>query len=370
MTFSRIIGQSLIKEILSGAIKKDRLAGSYLFSGPQGVGKWATALEVAKGLNCQKEAIDPCGSCISCRKIANLMHPDVTVLSPLPSTKTEEERERFRSQKIKEPYSIVGFDKPSYITVEEIRQMQRNLCLKPYEARRRVVIIHRAEKMVPTGGNYLLKSLEEPPLDAVLILVSSQPGRLLPTILSRCQKIRFSPVPQGLIENYLKTRYELDPQQAGPYARMSRGSLGEALRLMEEERSQIRMDGLDLIDSALNQELPDLVKSVEELLEKHDRDTILEMFDFLFTLLGDIYVYLDQKEDGKLSNLDLESRVIRLASVIKEKETVEWGMRLVSEIKEECVKRNANLELSLLALVLSLKKAQGGNLVRSPFGAV
>lgn len=357
MIFSGVVGQSLVKETLIGAIKKKRLAGSYLFFGPRGVGKWATALEVAKGLNCQREAAEPCGSCASCIKIANLTHPDVTILFPLPSVRTEEERERFKSEKIKEPYFMIGFDKPSYITVEEIRQMQRNLSLKPYEAKRRVVIIYQVENMASSGGNYLLKSLEEPPLDAVFMLISSEPSRLLPTILSRCQKIRFSSIGYNLIENYLKARYQLGPEQAGSYARMSRGSLGEALRFIYGDKSQIRMDGCSLIDCAFTQELSGLLELVEELMEKHDRDSILEMFDFLFTFFRDIYIYLDQKENGSLSNLDLKNRVIQLASILKEKEVVESGMKLISETKEDCVKRNANLELSLLALALGLKDA-------------
>jgi DNA polymerase III subunit delta' len=357
MTFSKVMGQDLVKQVLNRALERDRLAGSYLFFGPEGVGKWATALEVAKRLNCQKGNLDPCGDCASCKKITRLSHPDITLLFPLPAVKKEEEKEKFReefkSEKIKEPYSIMSFDKPSNIAVEEIREMQRGLSLRPYEAKRRVVIVYQAEKMAVAGANSLLKSLEEPPLDAVLILTSSEPSKLLPTILSRCQKIRFLPLADSLIEDYLITNYKLGSQQAHFCSKLSRGSLGKALSLMDSERSEIREDGVNLLRCALKEELVSSVELVGGLLRKWDRDSILAMFDFLFTFLRDIYLYLEEKGDEDLLNLDLKEKIIKLAGILKERELVEEGMDLISRTKEDCIKRNANLELSLLALVLS-----------------
>jgi DNA polymerase-3 subunit delta' len=357
MMFSNIVGQSLVKQVLIRAIEKDKLAGSYLFFGPEGVGKWATALEVAKKLNCQKGTPGPCEDCASCKKIAKLSHPDVTFLFPLPSVKKEEEKERFREQfkieKIKEPYSTVWFDKPSNIAVEEIRGMQRGLSLRPYEAERRVVIIYQAERMAIAGENSLLKSLEEPPLDAVLILVSSEPSKLLPTILSRCQKIRFSPLADNLIEDYLIDKYKLGHQSASFFAKLSRGSLSKALSLMNSERNEIREDGASLVHSGLKQDLVSSVELVQRLLRKWDRDSILEMFDFLFTFFRDIYLYLGQKGDENLLNSDLKDSIIELAGILKKGELAEQGMDLTRKTKEECIRRNANLELSLLALVLS-----------------
>ena len=346
----------MVKKILTGAIKKNRLAGSYLFFGPEGVGKWTTALEVAKVLNCQKGNLSPCEDCASCKKIAHLVHPDVKLLFPLPKVKTEEEKERFKKEKIKEPYSIIGFDKPSNIPVEEIRNIQKELSLKPYEAKRRVVIIYQAEKMASAGANSLLKSLEEPPTDAVLILLSSEPSRLLPTILSRCQKLRFSSLSDNLIEDYLKTNYKLDPKQIGFYSKISGGSLGKALGLINSDKSQIREDGLDLVGSALKQDLVYSVELVRELIRKWDRDSILEMFDFLFILFRDIYLYLEQKGDSNLLNADLKEKIVELAHIFKDGKTAEGGMNLISETKEECIRRNANLELSLLALVSNWRR--------------
>ena len=340
-----------MKKVLSGAVKKNRLAGSYLFFGPEGVGKWATALELAKGLNCQEGDSHPCENCASCKKIANLAHPDVKVLFPLPSVKTDEERQRFMEEKIREPYSTVNFDRPSNIPVEEIRKMQRELSLKPYEVKRRVVIIYQAERMISTGQNYLLKNLEEPPLDTVMMLTSSEPGKFLPTILSRCQKIRFSSLSDKLIEDYLKKNCQLDPKQAGYYSKISRGSLGRALSLINSEKGQIREDGLDLIWSALEQDLVDSVELVRGLIRKWDRDCVLEMFDFLFTLFRDIYLYLEQRTEGNLINVDLKEKIVRIADILKRKDLAERGMHLINKTKRNCISRNANLELSLLALV-------------------
>jgi len=354
--FSNIIGQELVKRTLSGAIRQDRLYGSYLFSGPEGVGKWATALEVAKILNCQQRKPVACGNCSSCRKINNLIHPDIKLLFPLPSTKTEEEKERFSREKIEEPYSVVGFSRSSNISVEAIRQMQKELSLRPFEARRRMVIIYQAEKMASSGENSLLKTLEEPPLDAVVIMISSESGKLLPTISSRCQKIRFSCLSGSLIENYLKSNYQLDSAKAGFYSKIARGSLGKAISLINSERSQIREDGVNLVFSALNQDLCSVVMQVQEMIAQYDRDSVLEMFDFLFTLFRDIYLYLEQHNDSGLLNLDLKKRITELAGSFGNSDVAERGMNLISKTKEDCIKRNANLELSLLAVVLNLRK--------------
>ena len=351
--FSNIVGQELVKKVLGGAIRQDRLSGSYLFFGPEGVGKWATALEVAKILNCQEGKSAPCGNCPSCKKITNLIHPDIKLLFPLPSVKNEEEKERFNKEKIGEPYSIVGFSRSSNIPVEEIRQLQKELSLRPFEAKRRVVIIYQAERMASSGENSLLKTLEEPPLDAILIMICSEQGKLLPTILSRCQKIRFSSLSDNSIENYLKSKCQLDSAKAGFYSKISRGSLGKAISLIDSEGGQIREDGVNLIFSALSQDLCSVVMRVQELIAQYDRDSILEMFDFLFTLFRDIYLYLGKQDHSNLLNLDLKSKIAELAGFFKNSHIAEKGMNLISQTKEDCVKRNANLELSLLAMALN-----------------
>ncbi|MCK4384794.1 MAG: AAA family ATPase, partial [candidate division Zixibacteria bacterium] len=207
MSFANVLNQEIPKKILSGALKKDMLASAYLFYGEVGTGKWALALELAKAINCENDENQGCDNCLSCRKIDKLIHPDVKVIFPVPfsSAKTQaqldkrqEEMERFKKEKIKDPYTIVKFEKNVNIPVDQIREMQRQLCLKPFEGKRKVVIIAEVENMHPASANSLLKTLEEPPPDSNLILTTTDINQLLPTVVSRCQQIRFGKIPSPL----------------------------------------------------------------------------------------------------------------------------------------------------------------------------
>ncbi len=188
MALKDIIGQEKAVGMLLGIMKRQRLASSYLFAGEDGIGKKTTALNFAKALNCvnatvgsegsgvrsnnishltpHASPIDACDECNSCAKISAGIHPDVIVLSP-------EEKQ---------------------IRIEEIRTIDDALSFRPFEGRNKVVIVDNAETMNVAAANAFLKTLEEPPEESVIILVSSRPDLLLPTIRSRCSRINFSPL--------------------------------------------------------------------------------------------------------------------------------------------------------------------------------
>ncbi len=170
MSFKDVIGHKKPIELLRRAIINDRVVHSYLFLGNEGIGKRWVALQFAKALNClerRAEESDACDRCLSCKKIDAELHPDVTVLEP-------------EGQAIK---------------VDQVRQMLRDLAYRPYEGKRRVCILTAADRMAPNMSNTLLKTLEEPPLHTVIILVANSSKAILPTILSRCQQIPFNPLP-------------------------------------------------------------------------------------------------------------------------------------------------------------------------------
>lgn len=153
MSFKQIIDQDIAKKILQGAIREKRLAHAYLFTGPAGVGKWFTAIQVAKAVNCLKEADDSCDDCTSCRKVSRLIHPDLNLIFPLPPVsagrkgkkeKEEEEqgnRAKFIQEKIANPYRIVKFEKPGSISIDEIRNAQKRLQYTPMEGKVKVLIV-------------------------------------------------------------------------------------------------------------------------------------------------------------------------------------------------------------------------------------
>jgi DNA polymerase-3 subunit delta' len=363
MSFARVLNQEIPKKILSGALKKDMLSSAYLFYGGVGTGKWALALELAKAINCENSAgsagneNQSCDQCLSCIKIEKLIHPDVKMIFPVPSVKTQEEKERFKKEKIQEPYTIVKFDRNVNIPVDEIREMQKELYLKPFEGKRKVVIITEVENMHPSSANSLLKTLEEPPKDSHLILTSTDINRLLPTVVSRCQQIRFAKIPSFLIEKRLKERYQIPEEKASFYAKISNGSLGKALELLQGEKENIRQDAILLIKTSVESNTGKIVDQVGELQNKWDKNSILEMFEFLISLFRDIYLTLETFKTDKeqLLNYDIASEVVKLSEKFKRQNKVEEALKLVDRIRTDCKTKNVNLKLALLTLCLKLR---------------
>lgn len=207
MSFNSIRGQDSPIQILKDHIKHDRLAGAYLFTGPEGVGKGFSAAAFAKAVNCLNDnrihASDCCDSCQSCLKIDNGRHPDVHIIDP----------------------------EDSEIKIEFIRQLQHSINLKPYEARKKVFIINNAHNLNVASSNAFLKTLEESAGASLIILVTSKPSLLLKTIISRCRIIKFFPLSRTQVEDILNKEYSVDNDLAHFLAYFCEGRLGSALRL-------------------------------------------------------------------------------------------------------------------------------------------
>ena len=371
MSFANVLNQEIPKKILSGALRKNMLASTYLFHGEVGTGKWALALELAKAINCENLQIPPkagnekqaCDNCLSCRKIDKLIHPDVKMIFPVPKVKTQEEMERFKKEKIKEPYTIVKFEKNVNIPVDQIRQMQRELYLKPFEGKRKVVIITEVENMHPASANSLLKTLEEPPQDSNLILTTTDINQLLPTVVSRCQQIRFGKIPSPLIEKRLKERYQIPEEKASFYAKISNGSLGKATDFIGGEKVNIRQDAIGLLETSVERDTAKIIDKVDELQSKWNKNSILEMFEFLISLFRDIYLTLEtsglmvslSNHKEKLLNYDIASEVVKLTEKFNRQNKVEEAVKIIDQIRMDCKTKNVNLKLALLTLCFKLR---------------
>ena len=184
MSFQRILGQDQPKRIIQNALANNSVSHAYLFYGPESIGKKLTAVEFAKALNCEVSGPkDNCGDCPACRKIDQGIHPDFFLLEPQKSSPT---------------------GRNASIKVEEIRELQKKLAYLPYEAKTKVAIIDGAETMNPQAANTLLKTLEEPPASTILILIASNPYQLLPTLVSRCQGVKFHLLSTGAVRRILR----------------------------------------------------------------------------------------------------------------------------------------------------------------------
>ncbi len=382
MSFDRVLDQEVPKRILSGALRKNLLASSYLFYGEQGSGKWALALELAKAINCEQSRGEACDVCSSCRKISKLIHPDIKLVFPMPSGKSVKSRrkeaesseesvtlpessnkildqrqkdmEKYKTQKIEEPYAIVRFDRNVNIEVEQIRSMQRDIGFKPFEGKRKVVIIAEAENMHVSSANSLLKTLEEPPEHATLFLTTKDINQLLPTAVSRCQQIRFGRIPRQMVMDKLESDYGVEKDEASRFARLSQGSYGRALDFLRGEKQDIRQEALGLLNAAVEGGTGQIIHTVNQLLSQWDRNSILEMFECTHTILRDVYVTFEGFDH--LINSDMKPEVVKLREMFKRQNKVDEAFRTIDQIRIDCQTRNVSLKLALLSMCFQVKE--------------
>jgi DNA polymerase III subunit delta' len=227
MSWHGIDGHDDVATQFRRALARERLASSFLFVGPPGVGKRAFALKLAQALLCQtrpEQALDPCGQCPGCVQVAAQTHPDlIQVAKP--------------KDKSFLPVELLIGDKE--------HRMREGLChdigLKPFMGGRKVAIIDDADYLNAEGANSLLKTLEEPPPRSVLILIGTSPARQLPTIRSRCQIVRFQPLPEEMVADLLVRQGRVDdPAEARRLAAHGDGSPERALEMADPELWKFR----------------------------------------------------------------------------------------------------------------------------------
>jgi len=226
----QVIGQDKVLSLLDYSLKNNAIAHAYLIVGPRHVGKGTLASNLAQALNCDGPEL-PCGQCRSCRRILEGKHADITP---------------------------IGLDSKTEIGIDDIRGLQRIANLPPYEGKYKVFIIDDAEYLSTEAANSLLKILEEPPQSVVWLLLVAEEEHLLPTIISRCQRLELKPVPSEQVQEALVKSYGIETNRAKLLAQLCRGRLGWALSALAnddilEQRSQ-RIDRLgSLLTASLDQ---------------------------------------------------------------------------------------------------------------------
>ena len=203
--FKDIIGQESIKKHLQTAIKTGNLSHAYIINGEYGSGRQTIASALAKTIQCQSKTddTDACGVCTSCKQAESHNHPDI---------------------------KYITHDKTS-ISVNDIReQLNNDISIKPYSSEYKIYIIPDANKMTEQAQNALLKTIEEPPVYAIIILLTENCDSLLPTIRSRCVTLTMNPVEKDQICTYLENKFQLEPEQAQIAANYCQGNIGKAIR--------------------------------------------------------------------------------------------------------------------------------------------
>ncbi len=240
-------GHHEMRAALAKTVRAGELPHSLLLHGPEGIGKERFGLWLAQLLVCEKDHTEPCGECLPCRLVERLEHPDVHWFFPLPRPegasperlrdKLEESRFAELQARRSDPVHLPSYDRAPAYFLAAIRALQEIAGKSPAMGRRKVFVVGDAEAMVPQessqeAANAFLKLLEEPPADTTLVLTSSAPGALLPTIRSRVLPVRLLPIAAGEVRDFLVERRGVDPERAETVAALSGGAIGRALRLL------------------------------------------------------------------------------------------------------------------------------------------
>ena len=325
MPFDAIIGHDRPKQILQAALKKERLAHAYLFFGDNGIGKLLTAKMLAQAVNCEepvKSGADACGQCWACKQIENAVHPDVFYIAP----------------------------DGTQIKIAQIREMQDYLVYRALIGRYKVYIVDDADRMNIPTANCLLKVLEEPPDHSLILLISSRPRHLLPTIRSRCQGLRFASLSLQEVQEAVERQQQRSAEEAKLVAGFSQGRLGVAFEtdpvgVREERDCIVNTVG---IDSLMQGGILQAFNASEALAKGESLDTALT---WLAHWLRDILILKISNKPERLMNHD------RLADLARagERCTAEAIIGLLEGIETMRQGRQRNLNSRLQMEVLLLK---------------
>ncbi len=342
-----LIGNDNVKNLLRRMLEAGRLPGAMLFTGEDGIGKKLFALEIARALNCRSpRGVEGCGKCPACKRIAHFNYPQ--------SADSDDWKK------------IIWTDHPDVglvvapkrvLIVEQMREIESAANYRPFEGNARVFLIDDAEKLNDSSANALLKVLEEPPHTSHIILLTARPAQLLPTIRSRCQMIRFSPIGAGEIEDYLTQNKLVAPKDARIRARVARGSIGRALEQDAEQFTGQREAMLKVLKALAAAEPIQLLRSAEELNEARYKDEYEARLDILETLIRDAWMLSLGTAPANIVNDDLLPQLTAISEQVDRHRPGGW-INQIEEMREQLVV-NINRKAATDSLFLTMATATG-----------
>jgi len=369
LSFSEFLGNPRIVTALRGMLASERIPHAILFSGPRGVGKFMLARMFAQAANCERLPDDFCGECEPCRKIGQLgdlrplIEQGLSLRGERPDAATVE-----RVPLLLETYPDVWAIVPDPVRLKEpvarpvlhmgqLRAVQRAAYFKP-QGRRRVFLIDGAETMRWDLSNIFLKVLEEPPESATLILMAPNPYQLLPTIRSRCLQFSFTPLGIGEVEEILRTRTDLKPEERKLAAQYAEGCPGAAIGLDLEATGKLHRDALTILERSVE------LRGVSELftattaLAKSQEIAFENVLEVFYSLLTDLLDLSSSSTKKVLRNPALHRELETLGRKID----VAWITKAVEgfDVLHARTRRNINRSLGLDAVAISLTRPSTG----------
>ena len=324
--FQDILGNDMIKEHFKKAIENHKVSHAYILTGEAGTGRKSIANAFAMTLLCEKGQSDPCMVCHSCKQVLSGNHPDLI---------------------------YVKHEKPNSIGVDDIReQINDTIMIRPYSSYYKVYIVDEAEKMTVQSQNALLKTIEEPPSYAVIILITTNQEAFLPTILSRCVQLKLKPLKDFTVKSYLTEKFGVPEKEAEICAAFARGNLGKAIHLASsDEFKELYQRVMMIIRQVDSMDIVTLLDHIREIKEQNF--DIGEVLDLLQLWYRDVLMYKVTKDMNLLIFKDEYKAINGMGQKIDYA-----GLEKILESIETCRARlaaNVNMELAMELLLLTMK---------------
>lgn len=325
--FSDIIGHEDIVKHFKSSIELSKVSHAYILNGEKGVGKKTLASVVAKSLQCESGEADPCGKCKSCLQAETGNQPDII---------------------------WVKHEKPNVISVDEIRtQLVNDIDLKPYSSRYKIYIVPDSQMMNQQAQNALLKTLEEPPEYAIIILLTNNVDKFLPTILSRCIVLNFKPVEPLHMMEYLVSNIGVDQEKARFCTDFAQGNLGKAVRLaISPDYNEIREDSVRLLRKISDMEMDEIIQAVKNM-GKYKLD-IADYIDIMTMWFRDILMVKISNSPNKIIFKHEFSTMKKQASRMSY-EGIEKILEAMDKLKVR-LEANVNFDIAMELMLLTIKE--------------
>ena len=369
-----------LSEGLCESARKGSLSQSLLFIGKEGIGKFALVMDLASTLLCEND-MSGCGKCSSCRQVARLYHPDFLLLFPFPHLKPESKKhavfhfsdpmssarfseetrdiiEEFRQKKLEDPHFLPNYEKRENIPVEIVKDLIGSLAKKPLEGGRRVVAILNIEKMAFGASDLFLKTVEEPPQNTHLLLSTSRPDLLYPTLLSRTQQIKAPLVPEDEMLAIIAERLKLDHPTTQYLARLGGGSPGLAICFYEngllERRQKVLVTFMKLL---AGNPIGDIIADIEQQYGgfRTKYDDMKFDFQIIETLIHDLYFVGENDLDNHLINIDIKKEFQRISP--PEREVLDIWNNCCAETRRACGVNNVAPDAGMMFFYISCAEA-------------
>ena len=330
--FKDIVGQEQLKEHLQNAIRLNKVSHAYIINGERSSGKEFIAKTFAMALQCENlqtdgQDMEPCQECHSCKQALSGNHPDII---------------------------FITHEKPNTISVDDIRsQINGDVAIKPYSGPKKIYIMNEGEKMTVQAQNALLKTLEEPPEYAVILILTSNVSALLPTIQSRCVLLNMKPVKDEQLKQFLMETMEIPDYKADICVAFAQGNVGKAIHLAGSENfNELKSSVMQLMQRIHDIDLYELTEAIKQI--KEYKLKIQDYFDFMIIWYRDVLLYKATADVNKLVFQD-EIYHIKKAASQSSYEGIEHILKALDKAKLR-LKANVNFELIIELLLLTIKE--------------